>query len=118
MVRTVCFQVADVSTGDRPFIIALSDPSKIAHARAILSGSEKERIHVRGTIIKALADYNTDWPYHIDPQTIDFFAFAIEVCDASAEWVEENLDEIGGAALPNCHWCPWSSELVGEVGPI
>lgn len=100
------------------FIFELTDEKKIAHARRILSGEEKESVHVMGRIIKRPASYNPKWSFHLDPGTIDFFAMAIEVCDADMQYVEDHLDEACGAFLPGCHWCPWSSKLVREVdGP-
>jgi hypothetical protein len=40
---------------------------------------------------------------------------AVEVCDASIQYVEGNLDAAGGAFLPDLRWCPWSSHLVREI---
>ena len=71
--------------------------------------------HVAGKIIKEAACYNPPWSYHLDPQSIDFFASAIEVCDASIAYTESFLDEAGGHFLPGNHWCPWGSRLIKEV---
>lgn len=100
---------------DQEFIFELTDESLIAHARRILSGEEESRVHVMGKIEEGKKTYNPKWSYHLIPETIDFFAFAIEVCDANMSYVEEHLDEAGGAFLPNYHWCPWSSKLVREL---
>jgi hypothetical protein len=40
---------------------------------------------------------------------------AIEVCDANMMYVEDHLDEAGGAFLPGNHWCPWDSRVTREV---
>ena len=110
------FRFTDHS-GEPRFVIELTDPEKIAHARRILSGEEKEKVHVMGKIVKRPASYNPGWSYHLDPASIAFFADAIEVCDASIRYVEDHLDEVCGAFLPGCTWCPWSSQLVDEVQP-
>jgi hypothetical protein len=68
-----------------------------------------------GRIVKRPADYNPGWSFHINPDTISFFDFAIEVCDASPSYVEDHLDEACGAFLPGCYWCPWSSRLKEEI---
>ncbi|WP_308163879.1 BP74-related protein [Nonomuraea sediminis] len=107
------FAFKDVSGEE--FIFKLTDPDRIEEARKILRGEETEKIHVMGRIIKRPAPYNPRWSYHLDPGTIQFFAMAIEVCDATIPYTEEHLDEACGAFLPGCHWCPWSSELVREV---
>lgn len=111
------FEMTDGFMNPSPFIIALRDPDKIKHARNIVSGKEILAQHVLGTIIKETAAYNPGWSYHFDPDSIEFFELAAEVCDASIQYVEDNLDEAGGAFLPDCTWCPWSSTLVSEVFP-
>lgn len=111
---TVYFRFSD---GDKPFVIALSDPQKIAHARRVVSGDEELKVHVMGTIIESRVGYNPAWGYHLNPDTIDFFELATEVCDASTGFVEKNLGQLGGATLPGHHWCPWSSRLIDEYIP-
>jgi hypothetical protein len=103
--------------GKPRFIIQLVEPRKIEHARRIWRGEERSRVHVQGTIMKEPAIYNPGWSYHLAPESIEFFEHAIEVCDASIQYVEEHLDEVGGSTLPGAHWCPWSSQLVDEVDP-
>src|SRR5919199_182606 len=97
------------------FVIELTDESNIQQARNILNGTEKDQTHVIGRIIKTPAPYNSKWSYQLDPASIRFFSFAIEVCDASIGYVEDHLDEAGGAFLPGLYWCPWSSRLVKEI---
>jgi hypothetical protein len=110
------FQMKDDDDGSMPpFVIELHDPAVIDHARRILSGAEKAAVHIMGTIIKSKAPYNPDWSFHLDPPTISFWQLSTEVCDASTRYVEDNLADIGEAALPGNHWCPWSSRIVSEV---
>lgn len=97
------------------FIIKLVEPEKIEHARKLLAGEKLEAQGIMGTIVKEKTSYNSDWSYHLEPKSIEFFSHAIEVCDASIQFVEENLDSIGGSTLPDCYWCPWVSRLVKEV---
>ena len=59
--------------------------------------------------------YNPNWGYHLAPESIQFFDAAIEVCDAHPYYVEEHLDEVCGAFLPGCVWCPFSSRVIAEV---
>jgi hypothetical protein len=97
-------------------IIMLTDTAKIQEARYIVTGVQTDAISVMGTIIKAPAPYNPGWSYHLDPASISFFHCAIEVCDASPQYVENHLSEVCGALLPGCTWCPWSSRVAEEVG--
>ncbi|WP_442942106.1 BP74-related protein [Nonomuraea sp. NBC_00507] len=97
------------------FVIQLTDPARIQHARDLISGATQDRPHVVGRIMKRSAPYNARWSYHYDPNTVDFFDMAPEVCDATIPYVEDHLDEAGGAFLPGLVWCPWTSRLVREV---
>ncbi len=110
------FAFRDYSRGE--FIIKLTNDQRIEQARKILSGEETSAIHVIGRIRKQKMHWNPDWDFHLDPDTISFFAVAIEVCDASMVYVEDHLDEACGAFLPGCMWCPWSSQLTREVVPV
>ena len=101
--------------GEDEFIFELTDEKRIALARDILSGKETNRTHVMGRIVPGTKPYNPKWSYYLDPATVDFFQMAIEVCDANMNYVEDHLDEAGGAFLPGRHWCPWDSRLLREV---
>jgi hypothetical protein len=107
------FEVTDYS--GRAFVIKLTDERKIQHARAVLAGTETEEVHVMGRLRKTGAEFNPGWDFYIDPDTITFFQMAIEVCDASFGYVNDHLDEAGGAFLPGLYYCPWSSRLVREL---
>jgi hypothetical protein len=74
---------AFTDSSDKEFIIRLTSEERIAEARRIISGEEKDAVHVMGSIRKQRVDYNPGWSFHLDPDTITFFAAAIEVCDAS-----------------------------------
>ncbi|WP_343715443.1 hypothetical protein [Inquilinus sp.] len=99
------------------FIIQLNTEDQIQKALDILSGKEKDAIHVHGRLIKRQQPYNPRFNFYLDPDTINFFEVAIEVCDANMMYVEDHLDEACGAFLPGCHWCPWDSKLTREVKP-
>jgi len=107
------FAFTDVS--GQEFVFQLTDPDKIQQALDILSGNETEKVHVIGKIVKRKAPYNPQWDYFLNPDSISFFAVAIEVCDATMQYVDDHLDEACGAFLPGCMWCPWSSKLTREV---
>jgi len=108
------FQVRDASNDIRPFIIKMTGEN-VGHARRILSGGDTTAIRVQGKIVKGSVFYNSLWRFHLDPSTIEFFENAVEVCDATMTFVEQNLDEVGNSILPDGHWCPWSSHIVAEI---
>jgi hypothetical protein len=97
------------------FAFKLISPSSIAEARAILAGQNNNRLHVKGTIIPRGVPYNPHWSFHLDPNSIGFFEYQMEVCDANVQYIEKNLDSVGRSTLPHCFWCPWSSLLVSEI---
>ena len=108
------FAISD-GTSEIDLIILLADDAKITHACRILAGEESKLIHISGTIVRSIASYNPNWSFHIDPASIEFFENSIELCDASIEFVESNLDQLGESALPNLFWCPWRSTIKAEL---
>ncbi|KAN0030185.1 hypothetical protein ACTA71_009946 [Dictyostelium dimigraforme] len=102
---------------DDEFVFKLTDTEKIEKARKILSGDETKEVHVMGRIIKSKKDYNPHYDYHLDPTSVLFFQTAIEVCDATTNYVNDHIDEACGAFLPGCYFCPWSSKLTREIKP-
>ena len=118
MLAYFVFLQPDLDGNHHEFVFAISDPVKVETARVILSNPSDGRRRVSGIINPTPAWYNPGWSFHLKPESIDFFELAMEVCDANACWVEENLADIGGAALPGNFWCPWSSLLDREVFPL
>ena len=80
-----------------------------------MSDPKKPNRHVQGTVSASRMPYNPSWSFHLTPESIGFFENQIEVCDANVANVEKHLDEVGGSFLPRSKWCPWSSQLLGEV---
>ncbi|KAF2075724.1 hypothetical protein CYY_002967 [Polysphondylium violaceum] len=96
------------------FVFKLTDAEKIEHARKVLKG-EKDQLKIIGRIKKTKKDYNPHYSFHLDPDAIGFFDYAIETCDSSLQYVEDHLDEACGEFLPGCFYCPWSGKLTKEV---
>ncbi|MET9655454.1 calmodulin-binding protein [Streptomyces sp. NPDC006510] len=107
------FEMTDITRSR--FVVKLVKEREIQHARDLVSGATEEEQHVVGRLIKRPAAYNPGWSFHYDPETVHFFDYAIEVCDATLPYVEDHLDEAGGAFLPGLYFCPWTSRLVREV---
>ena len=66
-------------------------------------------------IVKEASCWNPNYGYNYDPDTVEFFEVGAEVCDANFIYVQDNLDEAGGAFLPGLLHCPWESFVVDEV---
>lgn len=109
------FKIGFEGEADLTFTILLTDAAKIQEARDIVQGVQTDAVSVLGTVVKTSVFYNPYWSYHLAPESVEFFESAIEVCDAHPQYVEEHLDEVCGAFLPGCTWCPWSSVVVEEI---
>jgi len=97
------------------FVFQLIDEARISHARRVLSGAETQKVHVSGLVVKTSVPYNPQWKFHLAPASITFFQVAVEVCDASIQYVSDHPDEVGNAFLPDSRWCPWGSRLLREL---
>ena len=94
-------------------IFKLNDPALIARARSLAG----QKNIVAGTVLKEPVYYNRQWHYHLDPESVGFPDFAIEVCDTWIAYVEQNLEAVGGATLPGNTMCPWRAGGYREVAP-
>lgn len=97
------------------FVFCLDDVKKIIEAQSVIADPSSTKNHVQGVIIKTKASYNPNWSYHLDPKSISFFEIQIELCDANVDYIEKNLEYIGGSTLPNNFWCPWTSKLLRQI---
>jgi hypothetical protein len=95
------------------FTIEITNSDTIREARELVRTGERKI--VLGRIIKTEADYNPQWDFHYNPDTVGFFDQAIEVCDATIPYVEDHLDEAGGPFLPGLYWCDWTGRLTAEI---
>jgi hypothetical protein len=91
-------------------VFKVSDPARIAEARALVGHSKI----VMGTVIKERVYYNRAWRYHIEPGSIGFPEGTPEVCQTIMSAVETDLEEVGGAFLPGSVMCP-GARILREV---
>lgn len=97
-------------------VIRITDKDQIAEARKRVAENDPNKSDLFvGLIVKSKAGYNSNFSYHVHPDSVRFTEFAIEVCDATAIYVEDNLDIIGDSTLPDNIWCPWSAQLLAEL---
>ncbi|HIH32609.1 TPA: DUF4038 domain-containing protein [Candidatus Woesearchaeota archaeon] len=98
------------------FIFKLTDPAKIQEARDILAGKQTDVTGVMGYIFNGTMDYNSQWSYYLDPDSIVFFQLVMELCDGGMSWLENHFDEYCAQySVGQCTWCPWGSRLIEEV---
>jgi Bacterial Ig domain len=99
--------IFDCPPNKETFVIKLTDLQTIQQARNIIATGARNL--VAGTLIKQPVYYNSPWSYYLDPKSIGFPEFAVEVCDANMFYLESNLD------TAYADWCPWNSRLIKEV---
>lgn len=97
----VTFEVA----GQGSYSIELVSDELIAHVAELQAGGEDGRIPIGLIVRDGDGGVNAPWTWHIDPATLEFADFAIEVCDGLPAYVEDGT-------LTSDTYCPWSAEVV------
>jgi hypothetical protein len=106
------------------FVFAVNDPVIADQLLSILSNNSLGRtLFPIGKVVRGRVAYNEEYPFHLDPSTIQLVSNATEQCDATAFVVEENLERVGvpnAGFLNDGYWCPYSARFVRELkfGPI
>jgi hypothetical protein len=97
--------VVTFRVGDEEYRILLTDPADIEIARRLLAGEEAPPIP-NGRIVRGDdGGVNTGYSWHIDPDSVEFADFTIEVCDGVPSFVEDGT-------LTGDQFCPWSAEVI------
>ena len=96
----VTFRVADVEE----YRIRLTDPADIEIARKLLAGEEAPRIP-NGVVVRGDPDVNVGYTWHINPESVEFADFTMEVCDGLPSDVEKGI-------ITSDRYCPWSTEVI------
>lgn len=113
----------DARAPNRPFTIDI-DPSNTEGVGALeayfqngkvmtLDNGDPQVGLVSGMIRKVSPSQKHAWSFEFDPKTVVFTDMSMELCDASLNYVEENLDswmkDVG-------RFCPWSTQsLVVQI---
>lgn len=106
--------------GSHEFVIAVNDPTLVQQMERILHNHAwpGDPVHILGSVVRGRVPYNEEYPFHLDPGSIQLFFQATEQCDATAFEVEEHIELVGvpnSGFLQNGIWCPWESRLVREI---
>jgi hypothetical protein len=91
------------------FRALIRDPSVIATAESLIGPGPQ--LIIAGSLIAGDGGFNGPWSWHLDPDTIAFADFAIELCDGCPMFVEEDLDYWLGTVG---QYCPWSTEVLAR----
>ena len=96
---TVTFRVVQ-----EEYKIRLTDPADIAIARQLLNGEAAPSIP-NGMVVRGDSDVNTDYTWHIDPDSVEFVDATTEVCDGLPSDVEQGI-------ITSDYYCPWAAEVI------
>ena len=103
-------QDSNASPAGETFQVRIQDSDVITEAEGLLAAGE-QRI-ITGPLRRGDGGFNAPWSWHLDPDSVEFADFTIELCDGCPHMVEADLDywiETVG------RYCPWSTELVARV---
>jgi hypothetical protein len=107
-----CFQFAEKKMGpEQNFAAVTTNDAIAAAARAQLLVPIEQRKMIIGKIARGNGDRNGKWSWHFIPGDWSFAEMAIEVCDATPSYIEENLDAWLKSPVT---FCPWASYVTGE----
>jgi len=95
------------ATPDGWFRAVIVDPASVARIDAALEAGERYLGIPNGVMVRGNGGVNRGHDWHlVDVELVDM---TIELCDGTAAYVDEHLDdwmrEVG-------RYCPWSAELV------
>lgn len=60
--------------------------------------------------------YDPKWSFHFKPESVQMADFTIEVCDGTASYIEEHMDEWFQGQKEQ-RWCGWSAKLK-KIEPL
>lgn len=89
--------------GPETYRIELNTPEMVDIARGYLEAGGV--IIPNGIVVRDDASVNGPWSWHIDPNTVEWAEFTIEVCDGLPSHVEEGI-------ITSDRYCPWSAVLI------
>lgn len=92
------------------FYVLIRDPDVIATADSLIGPGPQ--LIIAGALRAGDGGFNAPWHWHLDPDSIAFADFAIELCDGCPSFVEEDLEYWIGTVN---QYCPWSTEVLGRV---
>ena len=95
--------------GER-FSVWITNQSAIDQALALQRGTSDAKIPV-GRLRRGpgQGSHNVPYRWHMDPDDIAFAQVAIEVCDGTPSFVDDNVDYFADVVV---RYCPWLARLV------
>ncbi|TCV92756.1 hypothetical protein EC912_10694 [Luteibacter rhizovicinus] len=96
------------------FIIKVTDKERLDATLQAMNGKGDAPRSVLGKVVRGRESYNSHWNFHLAPDSIGFFDFAITGCQWPANYVEDNIENLN-SFLPDNTLCLTGSRVVREV---
>lgn len=112
-IPAVAYYVFDCPPRAERFVLMLEDAERIKEARSVLS-SEFEW-HVSGQIVEAPVHYNSPWPFHVEPASVNFPAADVKFADDVNALVERHLGAGKECFRPDNIWHTGGARLLAEL---
>ena len=96
------------------FIVRVDDKAKIQVVRESILTS-KQSLHLTGQIVDGETNYNSPWPFHLDPATVDFVESDFEFAERLNARVEKELKQDKCQFSRDDIWHTTGARLLAEV---
>ena len=98
-----------IKVEDETFRVRINDAVTQQQADTLLTNGTA--INIDGPLRPGNGEFNAPYSWHLDPDSITFSPFTIELCDGMPSFVEEDIDywlNTVGA------YCPWGIQVIAK----
>jgi hypothetical protein len=92
------------------FNVRAQGETAIAALNARFQSAQEGVIH--GRLMRGNGGFNSPWGWHLDPASITTPDLAVELCDGTPSYVEEELDYYMASVK---FYCPWGAKVVSRI---
>jgi hypothetical protein len=92
------------------FKVKVEGDAAVAALNARMQSGLEGVIH--GRLVRGNGGFNSPWDWHLDPASVSAPDAAIELCDGSPSFVQEELDYYLASVK---FYCPWGAKVVSRA---
>jgi hypothetical protein len=97
---------AKFQIGKETYQQQITDRTAIEDAIALWQGKSTRHIPAGTLRCNECRGWNCQWGWHVDPASIHFASYAIELCDGTPSYLQTHCSSFGPT------YCPWQARLV------
>jgi hypothetical protein len=94
------------------FVVRVTTGGQVAEMEARLASGEPGVIN--GVLESGDGGFNDPWSWHLVPESVETPDVAVEVCDGTPSFVEQELDYWLDTVERYCHWCAVVTERLQD----